>query len=656
MEDPKDPQEKDTTEQTLTDELTATSNDQNYSDSDRLRKQHLKTMLGVRPLKSTASVADYLLMFYVSERTVPLLESVSKELSQPPGKIPNEEVLCVIGPFNDVRLKEWAERGYIVPADRVMKPFDRWKEIGQEFPDWVFKSEISEHSDSGDFLEEDRESTVSVIAPESVPNVSVTLERDRRGIPVSASTARPSRVSANQSDRGVSFSFGKPLAILSVLAVAGAALWYLTPKKIHVSPPIVEVTPRAVLGQERFKGRVSESEWPASLQPLKIEDLYRSDSTGMRKIRRLLMDFEYGKIYLEQKDQDDLRRASDPAFASFEARKAATNLLAYYSLRRQDPTGARKLLESISEQDSTDTTTLINLGITYLFEKKSSEALEPLIYVSRIKDYSGLMKSLIGLAQAKLGRSNEFVQSFNEAVVSRPVPASIFGLWLKAIYEPESGRSVSGSQVSDLLNRNLWSDHDLHKDSVYPAPIFLPFIRGWMNEGLEIASKNVGLSLSKRKFMEWMRNRDSPESSFGIQADEVRELLLREGDVQSKVLLSYVLKESGNFDEAAQVLIKTLPNVPDKPGSSSWPWCLAGELQLQRGYYEEARGYFETALQKNRDDVGALNGIAIIARALGNYSFAERKFAEAQNLDPFFLPAKLRISRIHWQMISGRLK
>ncbi len=647
MEDPKDPSDKNTS--TITADLTATSGDENYAAADALRAQHLKTLLGSRPLKSVASNQEYLLMIHVSDKATRLLEEIQKEQGHPQIKVPSEEVYCVIGPFPEKRLQDWTEAGLIFSSYRVMKPFDRWKDIGSEFPTWIFASETERISseEEGDFSEEDRESTVPAVEISDQP---VTLSRQQAGAKRPVAAERANRRSPQQNT-----NFLIPAAIGGIFLV-GIMIYFLTQNRSEPADLVAEIPVASVNPAEAFKGRVPESEWPIELRPLKMSDLFKNESAAMKRIRPILMGFENGKLYLEQSDQLDLRRASDPASASFEARKAATNLLAYYSWRLEDLASAIRLLETVNSQDSTDAVTQINLGIFYLMDKKYAQATESFLYVSRIKNYAGLMKALMGLAQAKRGLATESKQSFNEAFDSRPLHPSIYGLWLNATYTPDSGRSIVGTVVMDILNRSLWSDHDLHRDSSLPAPVFVPILRGWVNDGLEVASKNIGLHISKRKFMEWMRNRDRVELGSSLQGDELRELFLKEDDIQSKVLLAYVLKEGGKFDAAAQILSSTLPHITERHTKSSWPWCLAGELQLHLGYYAEAEAHFETALSKNRDDVGALNGLAVLARATGNYSVAERRFTEARNLDPFFIPAKLRISRIQWQTESGRLK
>ncbi len=646
------------TSELQTDDLTLTSNDQNYGESDRLRSQHLKSLLGSAGLRTRAEM-EFLVRIDAREASTEFLNRYAKKVgSYPNFQVTGEDTSCILGPVNEPQLKEWTDSGYLTASALVQKPFDRWKEIGTVFPDWIFRMGVGEFTQTGEFDSDSDERDSTRSGRELIRDVDITIQIPESIVQrTSVRNVINQKSASDSSDRvkavppPLSPTFIAGIVFVGVITIVG--IFYVGGGKFRKNSTVnyepiksvptqnVEITPSP--------GVVLESDWPANLRPLSYEEIKSGSEFRLKSVASVLSSFERGMRTLDERDSVTLRRAADPGAASFDGRKVASNLLAaFLFLDQKNLKEARALLEGARELDPKDPITLINLGLLEYSERNYPAAIEnfQIVYRLRRDAYDWLMSSLIGLALFEQGKNEEANQNFNEALNRRPSNPIIYGLWIKGLL---GNKKAVSSEVNALLQKALWSDFDILRDSPLPAPIFIPYIDVLYDEGWAKALKMPGLNLSagKKLFIEWFQARDRPT---GKVWNDLRELLVRDDDVQSKFLLAYMLKESGRSEEAGDVLLKSIGALSgERTLVGSAPWSFAGELLLRRGSIDEAARYFNAALEKNQTDAAALNGLAVIARSLGNYSTAEQKFDEASSLDHFFIPAKMRVSRSKWQ-------
>ena len=112
---------------------------------------------------------------------------------------------------------------------------------------------------------------------------------------------------------------------------------------------------------------------------------------------------------------------------------------------------------------------------------------------------------------------------------------------------------------------------------------------------------------------------------------------------------SYLEKDAGRLDRAADIVTRTLSRLSGSPIKSSWPWSFAGDIQRARGLYDQAIVFYEGALSRNPRDVNAVFGLALILREKREYKASFQKIEEALSLDPDYIPAQLRRDRFEWE-------
>jgi tetratricopeptide (TPR) repeat protein len=151
----------------------------------------------------------------------------------------------------------------------------------------------------------------------------------------------------------------------------------------------------------------------------------------------------------------------------------------------------------------------------------------------------------------------------------------------------------------------------------------------------------------------WLKGRATGFSTSTPSIAQVSVGLEAEESLQSQVLYAYALKEQSRYDESAQVLAKVLPLIENrKLTESSWPWTLAGDVEAARARFDQAILFYQGALNRNNLDYAAVYGLAMMLRDRSQYVESEQKMREALSLQPSFMPAKLRISRLEWQGLA----
>jgi tetratricopeptide (TPR) repeat protein len=673
-------------EQTESQEITGTLTDLGYEASDADSEAVLKKLLGSRGLK-TASAPRVLLMPEKASSRGDLMRSEKVEAS----KI-SDRAICVLGPFDPEQLKKKALDGLLRRGDRVIFAGNRWKPVLEEFPEW--SAHVSGHdefsrtmeltqtetltTESGDGIEDIEEQSISRPGAYELEDVDEgkpkTNEAGVDSAPASAAPApkktnaeskAPPRlpelekveaVPANKSPetRPSASPIGKGLGpiqltlAISAVIVVGAIVFSIKPEK--KKPESEALFPTNVI-ENKVK---SSMEWPANLRPRVPDSLYADENPMLKKIRPVLRAYEAGVTQLNQSDELLLRRYSDPASANWDVRKLASNQLAVAMMVRSDLERARALLLPILQADAGDFATLVNLSLLDIWEGRLPSAREALRVASRLNgDMRWLTLSLLGTVEGHADRWPASTASFEDALKAQPNNPYVQGLWMQILLKKNKGARF---QLQKLVGDALWGDPDSLIDSPVPAPIASHLIHLEALDGLLRGAESLGvptLSAGQLAYVRWLKGRATGFSTSTPSLAQVSAGLESEEDLHSQVLYAYALKEQGRYDEAAQVLSKVLPLIEArKLTNSSWPWTLAGDVEVARLRFDQAILFYQGALNRNNLDVAAVYGLAMTLRERGQYVEAEQKLREALALQPSFMPARLRISRLEWQGLA----
>lgn len=666
-------------EMTESQEITATFNDLKDADSSSNKQDQVKMLLGKNKLSKVKEKKILLLLENIFSR-----ESLIAHVSV--GETPkSKEGFCVLGPFGVTELKKLAFDGDLRKTDRLLFAGSRWKPVLEEFPEWAAhlqrKDEYSRTMEltQTDTLESgDREYVERKIEDN---NNESNLELEDFGDellrkttdPVKAQTERqkPTRLVINKKleienveekplrpidrlkSRKIEETKKSSTLTWAVLGIGIVVGIYILKMKDSTGLKDPTLEPKA--GIQNSNEVKSSSDWPVNLQPRSLASLYQDDSTIMKKIRPLMRAYETGVTSFSPSDEMLLRRLSDPASSSWEARKIAANQLAVHYLSRGDIQRARTILEPILQESSDDFATLVNTALIEISDSKMAQARDALRVAFRIeRDMQWLTLSLLGMLEGLSDRWAEADKNFQEALVRNPNNPFITGLWLQTLLKQGKGVRF---QIQKLVQEALWADPDTFLDAPIPAPIAGHFFYSEAMDGLIRGAESLGnvLSPAKLSYLRWLKGRMISFSPLSQSAAQMTKELELDEDIQSQVLLAYMLKESQQFDQASAVLTRSLPLIDDqKLTKSSWPWTLAGDVALARSRYDQAITFFQSGLNRNNNDHAAVHGLAITLRDRGQFQDAQQKLRETLSLQPHFLPAQLRMTRFEWQRMARR--
>ncbi|MEO5668328.1 MAG: tetratricopeptide repeat protein, partial [Bdellovibrionota bacterium] len=583
-------------------------------------------------------------------------------------------------------VEQKAQSGLLRKADRVLMTNNRWKPIVEDFPELAQHLTAAEEfsrtieltqtdtltssdtlSGQEDGVVDFEENTKSSVDGYELEDVE---EPKSKGAAVSAApkktetkvlpklpelekveTPTPrSAEAASQKIASTAAGLGPIQLTLLLAVVIAVGVWLIGSLKDKPAS-----APEALFSTNVIETKVKSSlEWPQNLRPRSPESLFSDENPMLRRIRPVLQAYEAGVTVLNQSDELLLKRYADPASANWEARKLASNQLAVYMMVRSDLERARAFLSPILQADPGDFPTLLNISLLDIWEESLGPAREALRVASRINgDMRWLTLSLLGVVEGRADRWPSATSSFEDALKAQPNNPYVQGLWMQTLLKKNKGAHF---QIQKLVTDALWGDPDSLIDSPLPAPIASHLIHSEALEGLLRGAESLDaatLSPGQLAYVRWLKGRATGFSTSTPSIAQVSTGLENEEGLQSQVLYAYALKEQGRYDEAAQILAKVLPLIEGrKLTESSWPWTLAGDVEAARTRFDQAILFYQSALNRNNLDYAAVYGLGMTLRDRGQYGEAEQKLKEALSLQPSFMPAKLRVSRLEWQGLA----
>ncbi|NCN26864.1 tetratricopeptide repeat protein [bacterium] len=570
----------------------------------------------------------------------------------------------VLGPIAADLLHSLACAGSLGSRDQVLLADNRWRELVDVYPDlkglilegddltYTATETLTEASTSD---KEDSTFTGSyneaeALELEGVPAPSNQVEARESITSVSHVVAkRPAAASAQK--RSAHFNKAAehtreidtriwllPVAVLLV----GLFVWqWPSLKENREEDP-------AKAGVE-FRRRMDEKRiamLPDNLKPKPVSNLFDGQSVLQRKLRPYMESYERGSLYLNQEAIRVIEGISSPASASFQARVSATNLLAVQAIGKAQYTEARRLLSPILIAAPTDVVSLLNSAILELASGNLPEARRLAVSAQRLcgSPHCWLAYSLLGTIEAQQGRYEQSKLLFDSALASNQ-NILVYGMWMATFEEAPRNLQV---KLDALLKRAIWTDPDRHLDSPLRAPVALHWVYSVASDGWRSASGfTSALSSGQKKYVQWLLG-SNPFVPLTESLEAVAKDLAREESSLSQTLYAYVLKELGKFEDASQVLSRSIQLVDYSQTRSSWPWTLAGNVNEEREMIDQAIYYYQNALSRNPRDVNSIYGLAVSMRDKEDYNGALQKIAEVLRLDPSYAPAILRLRRLEW--------
>ncbi len=587
----------------------------------------------------------------------------------------------VLGPFKLEDLKTYAGQGFLRSSDAILVSYNRWKAPKAFFPGlgrgFGGGEELTETStmertgslstdfgslevDAIDDIKNSKDSDLRISMANTVekkPSIEeeIALDLDNT-VPVDTEV-RPLRVSIENTELGrrrdqaaekpknkklqsQSKGFSWTAAIASFLVVLlGGTVYKLYNTRLQKDSSRATVLPNP--GPPDIKTR----SWPENLRPQAVDSLYADDDALMKKLRPILLAYERGATIMSANDEQILRALIDPASASWKARLNAANQLAVFYLAKSRLEDARKILQPILEASQNDPTTLLNDALLRLAEGDASGAKESASAALRLCPPGMLWEaySILGIISASSGRSEEAEKNFESALARSPGNPFIYGMWIQSLNRSE----LAKRRIPILVREALWSDPDRLVDSPIRAPLAGHILVAEALAGFKRALELASFTPGQTAFLRWIDARNSM-NPIGENATKVANILAGESNPQSQILFSYLLKEQGKLDAAADILGRTVPLLEGQKIVSSWPWSFAGDIQHARGQMDQALIYYQSALSRNPQDASAVLGLALSFREIGDFQASEQKFAESISLNPYLTPALLRIDRFEW--------
>lgn len=601
--------------------------------------------------------------------TTDLMEKLGlEEVSLP--KFSNN--LLILGPVPLDLIHSLASLGLLTAREQILVSHDRWKEIQQVFPDLRGLLLDSEDSTNTDTHTETLTETEAISEEASQKDQSKkweeveeehSLELDKesppsQGEPKNTGKREPTAVLSRQAtgvkeskrktSKRVSISTFFPLHVgLSglLILVLGSSLFVFV-KKRH-DEKILESGKSGMLEVRSQLRKRQIGNLPEDLKPLATETLYQNEFGLLKRLRPLLLQYEKGSLFLAEGDEQFLRTISQPASSSFQARILASNQLALYYVFRGKFSEAQNLLNGILLASPTDLNTLINASIYGIVTGQLNQARKYALSAQslcRALD-CWLPYALLGYVE---GLSNNPAQSERlfQIALSHMDNGLIYGLWLKTL---SSSPAEVRMKIPSVLKQALWADPDLLKDSPLRAPLFIHWLYTESAEGYitALASFENEIGKNKAQYLRWVNNRH-PFNAAPEPITQIEKKLSIESDLLGQVLYSYLLKETGEWDQASQVLNRVIPQLTAKDYHGTMPWVLAGNLASERGLLDQSIIFFQAAQSRKPRDVNAIYGLAMNLIEKRDFQAAQEKIAETLRLDPSYIPAMLRISRLEW--------
>jgi len=579
----------------------------------------------------------------------------------------------VLGPFSKSQIVSLCEEKLLTKRDELLIPQGTWKVVSDVISEVSFDQLASEdftvtHSLTGSVTETQTATTPTsaeavnkedlVQSPLQVsPHAKVdakpamNAEAVKRGeatetivrpVPqVQKSQASQARKTPSFLNAGVYLWFFVGLALVGVLVYLNFG-----PTSQETQKVAQRYTPQPYAGTQNMQNE----EWPEYLKAKDFEILKENRSPLLMKLDPILEAYEKGAKVVSEPDMKLLRVLAGPGSSSLEARVLASNMLAALALSKQQTEEARKILDKLLEIVPTDSTTLINRSLTYFATRDYKEAKDFASTALRLcKGQScWVSRAMLGLIAAEEDRWADAEENFKAALENSRGNLWVQGLRMRAL--KNSSKEAAKAKLALLLTESFLLDPDVMVDAPLRAPLALQIFLNEVVRGYRSALDGAADTLTEgqRKYVEWILSR-LELNPLSISAKEVLDKLQNESAALSQMAASYLEKDAGRLDRAADIATRTLSRLSGSPIKSSWPWSFAGDIQRARGLYDQAIVFYEGALSRNPRDVNAVFGLALILREKREYKASFQKIEEALSLDPDYIPAQLRRDRFEWE-------
>lgn len=597
--------------------------------------------------------------FLLKLKTFHRLDRIIKKLSVECGFTTHDKVANVIGPFSKSQILALCESKLLTKRDELLVPQSTWKGISDVLmevkQDQLLSDEVTSTHSVTESITETAASHMAEQTATPTPNIPIEKMREETLVrpivrePKVTAPARPNVGAKPKTNtppiRVVSAPQNLPLAswigILALITVGLFTVWKYG--------PFSKVTVHGSRNSESTEGNQG-AEWPEYLKAKAFEDLRVNRSPLLAKLDPILEAYEKGARAISEPDLKLLKVLASPGSASLEARVLATNLLAALALSKSQTDEARRLLDKMLETVPTDSTTLINRSLTSLVGRENKEAKEIASTALRLcKGQScWVARAMLGLIAAEEERWAEADENFKAALDVSRGSLWVVGLWMRSL--KGASRDLAKAKSGLLLTDALVLDPDLMIDSPLRAPLATQIFLTEALRGFRSALSNApdAITEGQKKYIEWLISR-LELNPLASSAQEALDLLRSEAPALSQLASSYLEKENNHLDRASEIISKILPRLSGTSIKSSWPWSFAGDIQRNRGLYDQAIIFYEGALSRNPRDVNAVFGLALILREKKDYKSAYQKIEEAEAIDPDFIPAQLRRDRFEWQ-------
>ncbi len=580
----------------------------------------------------------------------------------------------VLGPFSKSQIVYLSKEKLLTKRDELLIPQGTWKVVSDAISEVPFDQLASEdysvtHSltgsktdtltataPAGTLAPENQEGPVQtpsqasskphvvlkpVVKPESVIKGEATETIVRPVQQVPKAQASQVRKTSSFLNTGVYLWLFVGLALVGVLVYLNFA-----PASLETQTLSQRYTPQPYTGSQN----IQNEEWPEYLKAKDFEILKENRSPLLTKLDPILEAYEKGAKVVSEPDMKLLRVLAGPGSSSLEARVLASNMLAALALSKQQTDESRKILDKLLEIVPTDSTTLINRSLTYFATRDYKEAKDFASTALRLcKGQScWVSRAMLGLIAAEEDRWPDAEENFKAALENSRGNLWVQGLRMRAL--KNSSKESAKAKLSLLLTESFLLDPDVMVDAPLRAPLALQIFLNEVVRGYRSALDGASDSLTEgqRKYIEWILSR-LELNPLSISAKEVLEKLQNESAALSQMAASYLEKDAGRLDRAADIVTRTLSRLSGSPIKSSWPWSFAGDIQRARGLYDQAIVFYEGALSRNPRDVNAVFGLALILREKKEYKASFQKIEEALSLDPDYIPAQLRRDRFEWE-------
>lgn len=604
--------------------------------------------------------------FLLKLKTGKRLEKIVQKTKNKTSLEPSFKGGLVLGPFSKSQIVSLCEEQLLTKRDELLVPQGTWKVVSDVISEVSFEQLASEdftstHSLTGSVTETQTATmtaTAISLSPEgaskTVPDISVekrqvaSVEAVKRGEATETIVRPAQRSQTFQQKKPASFyNAGVYVWLFVGISIVGA-LAYLnfSSNSKQTSRVVPTYTPRPYA----INQNIQNEEWPEYLKAKDFDVLKSNRSPLLMKLDPIMEAYEKGAKVISEPDMKLLRILSGPGSSSLEARVLASNMLAALALSKQQTDESRKILDKLLEIVPTDSTTLLNRSLTFFATRDYKEAKDFASTALRLcKGQScWVSRAMLGLIAGEEKRWADVEENFKAALEVSRGNMWVQGLRMRAL--ADSPRDSLKAKFSLLLTESFVLDPDVMVDAPLRAPfaiqIFLnEVVRGYRN-ALDIASDT--LTDGQRKYFEWILSR-MELNPLSITAKEALDKLQNETATLSQLAASYLEKDAGRLDRAADIITRTLNRLSGSPVKSSWPWSFAGDIQRARGLNDQAIIFYEGALSRNPRDVNAVFGLALILREKKEFKSSFQKIEEALSLDPDYIPAQLRRDRFEWE-------